>query len=120
MRENNNKTFNYYGNELSKEYKNSRSRIMYIGYNGNGLEGPARIGRVYFSKSGKSIYYKGKCFQTCAGRGYKYTFFNIDSADNYWISGPRKDQNDRLYGGNRCVIIDDDIREEHLNLIRKK
>ena len=79
MRENNNKTFNYYGNELSKEYKNSRSRIMYIGYKGNGLEGPARIGRVYFSKSGKSIYYKGKCFQTCAGRGYKYTFFNIAS-----------------------------------------
>jgi len=63
VRENNNKTFNYYGNELSKEYKNSRSRIMYIGYKGNGLEGPARIGRVYFSKSGKSIYYKGKCFQ---------------------------------------------------------
>jgi hypothetical protein len=55
---------------------------MYIGYKGNGLEGPARIGRVYFSKSGKSIYYKGKYFQTCAGRGYKYTYFNIDSADN--------------------------------------
>lgn len=120
MKEKNNKTFNSYGNELPKEYKNSRSRIMYVEYKGDGLEGPARIGRVYFSKSGKSIYYKGKCFQTCAGRGYKYNYFDVETGDHYWISGPRKDQNDRLYGGSRGVVIDDDVREEYLKLIRKK
>lgn len=31
----------------------------------------------------------------------------------YWISGPRKDRNDRLYGGSRGVEIDDDVKEEY-------
>jgi hypothetical protein len=36
---------------------------MYIEYKGDGLRGPARIGRVSFSKRGKTIYYGGKRFQ---------------------------------------------------------
>lgn len=35
---------------------------MYIEYKGEDIVGPARIGRVTFSKTGKSIYYKGKEF----------------------------------------------------------
>jgi hypothetical protein len=38
----------------------------------------------------------------------------IQAGDPYWISGPRKDQNDRLYGGNLGVEIDDDVVEEYL------
>ena len=37
-------------------YRFSRSRIMFIECKSEGLEGPAVIGRVYFSKSGKTIY----------------------------------------------------------------
>ena len=29
----------------------------------------------------------------------------METGDHYWISGPRKDQNDRLYGGNRGIEI---------------
>ena len=43
------------GDELPSEYKPSRSKIMYIEDKSNGLEGEARIGRVYFSKSGKTL-----------------------------------------------------------------
>ncbi|MEZ5441414.1 MAG: hypothetical protein R3F15_08010 [Lysobacterales bacterium] len=42
---------------------------------------------------------------------------DVDSGDEYWISGPRKDRNDRLYGGSRGVIVDADIRDEYLQLI---
>ena len=35
------------------------SRIMYIESKGDGITGPARIGRVTFSKSGKTLYYRG-------------------------------------------------------------
>ena len=38
---------------LPKEFKLDRSRIMYIENKSDGLEGEARIGRVYFSKTGK-------------------------------------------------------------------
>ncbi|MEP3639952.1 MAG: 1-deoxy-D-xylulose-5-phosphate synthase [Paracoccaceae bacterium] len=106
--------------ELPKEFRLSRSRVMYIEAKSEGLEGPAVIGRVYFSKSGKTIYYKGLSFQSLKGAGFKANYFDIESGDQYWISGPRKDQNDRLYGGNLGVLIDDDVREEYEALISKQ
>jgi len=36
-----------------------RTRIMYMEYKGEDVFGPARIGRVTFNKTGKSVYYKG-------------------------------------------------------------
>ncbi|WP_020407993.1 hypothetical protein [Hahella ganghwensis] len=117
------KKFNYWGIELDreftppKEYKLERSRIMYIENKSSGLEGEARIGRVYFSKTGKTLYYRGLKFQSLKGSGFKANYFEVDSRDEYWISGPRKDQNNRLYGGNRGVEIDSDIEEEYRALI---
>jgi hypothetical protein len=98
-------------------FKVSRSRIMYIENKSEGLEGSARIGRVYFSKSGKTIYYRGLSFQSLKGAGFKANYFEIASGDHYWISGPRKDQNDRLYGGNLGVEIDEDVLEEYRKYI---
>ena len=46
-------------------------RIMYIENKGiDGLSGPARIGRVTFSQSGRSIYYNGRTFQSLNGSGF--------------------------------------------------
>lgn len=103
-----------------KEFKLARSRIMYIENksSSDGLEGDARIGRVYFSKSGKSLYYDGLMFQSEKGSGFKSNYFEVESGDSYWISGPRKDQNDRLYGGNAGVEIDADVRDEYLSMLR--
>jgi hypothetical protein len=43
------------------------------------------------------------------------------TGDEYWISGPRRDGLDRLYGKSALVVeIDDDVREEYLTEIRKK
>lgn len=100
-----------------KAFKVSRSRIMYIENKSGELEGPARIGRVYFSKSGKSLYYRGLMFQSLKGAGFKSNYFELETGADYWISGPRKDQNDRLYGGNKGVIIDPDVEEEYNALI---
>ena len=41
-----------------------KPRVMYIENKSTGLSGPARIGRVTFSKTGKSLYYRGRRFQT--------------------------------------------------------
>ena len=91
---------------------------MYIEYKGDGISGPARIGRVTFSKSGRTIYYRGKQFQSLSGRGFKSNYFDVETRDEYWISGPKKNGADRLYGGS--VEIDDDIREEYWTQIRAK
>ncbi|WP_206617990.1 1-deoxy-D-xylulose-5-phosphate synthase [Hahella sp. KA22] len=100
-------------NTPPQEMREARSRIMYIEDKSLGLAGPARIGRVYFSKSGKTLYYRGKTFQSLKGRGCKSNFYDIESGDEYWISGPRKDRNDRLYGGNDGVVVDEDIAQEY-------
>jgi hypothetical protein len=94
------------------------TRIMYIEYKGNGLTGEARIGRVTFSKTGKSIHYKGKTFQTLKGVGFKANYFDVETGEYYWISGCKRDGSDRLYGERLPIYIDDDVRIEYWTEIR--
>ena len=91
---------------------------MYIESKADGLEGSAVIGRVYYSKSGRTLYYKGLRFQSLKGSGFKANYVETESGDHYWISGPRKDRNDRLYGGSRDVRVDEDVREEYARLFQ--
>src|SRR5437660_11625905 len=95
-----------------------RSRIMYIEHKGAGLSGLARIGRVSFSKRGKKIYYGGKTFQSLKGAGFKANYFDVETGDEYWISGCKRDGTDRLYRERIPVEIDDDAREEYWRDIR--
>src|SRR5882762_4713617 len=95
--------------QLPAEFRLSRSRIMYVESKATGLEGEARIGRVYFSKTGKTLYYRGQRFRSLKGNGFKANYFELESGGHYWISGPRRDRDDRLYGGGRGVSIDDDV-----------
>lgn len=91
---------------------------MYIEDKSEGLDGPARIGRVTFSKSGRSIHYGGRTFQSLEGSGFKANYFDVESGDHFWISGPRKDGADRLYGGSKPVEIDADVEREYWRDIR--
>ena len=95
-----------------------RYRIMYIECKADGIVGPARIGRVTFSKSGKSILYKGQRFETLRGKGFKANYFDVETGEYYWISGCKKDGTDALYS--TTVEIDEEIREEYWVGIRKK
>ncbi len=95
------------------------TRIMYIEYKGDdGLIGYARIGRVKFSRSRKSLHYRGKTFETLKGRGFKSNFFDVETGEHYWISGCRKDGHDALYS--TMVTIDNDVREEYWLTIRNQ
>ena len=94
------------------------SKIMYIEFKGHdAIVGNARIGRVTFSKSGKSIYYDGKRFKTLKGRGFKSNYIEVESGDYYWISGCHKDGRDALYS--TIVEIDEDVRDEYWTEIRE-
>jgi hypothetical protein len=93
---------------------------MYIEYKGGGLVGPARIGRVTYSKTGSTLSYGGKEFQSLKGSGFKANYFEVATGEHYWISGPRKDGADALYRTNIPTEIDIDVREEYWTVIRKK
>jgi len=101
-----------------------KSRIMYIELKGEGSHddrGAARLGRVIFSKSGKSIHYQGKTFQRTKGPAGCGNYIEVETDDIYWISGPKKDGTDRFYWGKSAPVeIDDDAREEYWTTIRNK
>jgi len=97
-----------------------KSRIMYIECKTGTLNGPARIGRVTFSKTGRTLYYKDRAFQSLKGYGFKSNYRDVESGDEYWISGPHRDGNDRLYTSNIPVAIDEDVRDEHWTDTRRK
>ncbi|MDB5013692.1 MAG: hypothetical protein JWQ25_1894 [Daejeonella sp.] len=96
------------------------TRIMYIEKKDgeSNLVGNARIGRVTFSKTGKSIHYQGRTYQTLNGRGFKANYFDVESGESYWISGCKKDGADRLYGERLPIYIDEDVQLEYWIEIR--
>jgi hypothetical protein len=80
--------------------------------------GPARIGRVTFSKSGATLYYRGKAFRSLKGEGFKANYYDVETGEPYWISGPRRDSRNALYATHVMPEIDEDVREEYLRDIR--
>jgi hypothetical protein len=95
-------------------------RIMYIEYKGNGLHGSAWIGRVTFTRTGATLQYRSQSFQSLKGSGFKENYFDVETGERYWISGPRRDGTDRLYKSDWPVEIDEDVREEYWTEIRKR
>ena len=97
-----------------------RTRIMYIEKKDgeSQLTGDARIGRVTFSKSGKSVHYNGKTFETLKGQGFKANYFDVETGEPYWFSGCKKKGKDRLYGERLPILIDDNVRQEYWIEIR--
>lgn len=101
-----------------------KSRIMYMEQKshdgGHDDRGAARIGRVTFSKTGKTIHYRDLKFQSCKGSGICANYFEIETGDEYWISGCKKNGQDRHWAGGGPVEIDEDVREEYWTEIRKQ
>jgi hypothetical protein len=93
---------------------------MYIECKAGHLTGPARIGRVTYSKTGATIYYRGKEFRSLKGAGFKANYYNVENGEEYWISGPRKDGCDALYATNVPTGIDDDVSDEYWMKIRNR
>jgi hypothetical protein len=91
-----------------------QSRIIYIERKDDGISGPASIGRVAFSQTGRSVYHQGRRFQKA--QGFKSNYIEMSTGAEYWISGCKKRGGDRLYP--RLVEIDADVLEEYWVQIR--
>lgn len=89
---------------------------MYIESKGDGLAGTGWIGRVRFSHTGKTLYYGKLELHTLSGMGYKANYFDVNSGERYWVSGPRKDGNDSLYPA--VITVDEDVREVYWTEVR--
>lgn len=84
---------------------------MYIEPGGGLAQIGGRIGRVQFSKSGRTLKYDGRRLQSLGGTGFKANYFDVETGEWFWICGPRRDGRDALYSMN--VGVDQDVRDEY-------
>jgi hypothetical protein len=91
---------------------------MYIECREETLTGPARIGRVTFSKTGETLNYGGRQFGSLNGQDIRSNYYDVESGEEYYISGCQRDGTDRLYGERLPIEIDEDVREEYWTEIR--
>ncbi len=99
-------------NQLNRGLKR---RVMYVESKGELMEGAAaRIGWVSFSKSGKSISYRGKLLIRIKGGGTSGNFLDTDSGQEYWVSGVKgKGSNTHPNESWVLVVVDEDAVEEY-------
>jgi hypothetical protein len=87
-------------------------RLMYVelksGYSDNG---PAWIGKAFFSKTGRTVYFNGQALKRSA-RGENH--YDIESGDSYWISGVKKEGSNRHWAGHGKIMIDKSVVNEYL------
>jgi hypothetical protein len=76
-------------------------------------DGPASIGWVTFSKSGRTIHYRGRSLLRIPGGGIGSNHVDIATREQFWISGVKKDGEDRHWAGRGPVSIDEGAREEY-------
>lgn len=90
---------------------------MYV-ENKNGLiDGvPARIGWVRFSKTGRSVYYRGLTLSAAKGGGVSGNFICIETGDEFWVSGIKKRGSNAHPAESVVPVIDEDANEEYERL----
>lgn len=83
-------------------------------------DGPAWIGQVEFSKTRSTLYFNGLALKKIAGGGILGNFYDLETGEEYWISGVKKDGLDRLKTGREKTLIDSRIVNEYLRIIGNK
>ena len=99
-------------NQLTKGLKR---RVMYVENKDGDIDGAAaRIGWVTFSKTGQSVYYRGRTL--AKANGVSGNFRDVESGDEYWVSGVKKRGSNVHWAESVSVLIDDDARDEYRKL----
>jgi hypothetical protein len=88
---------------------------MYVENKDGDIDGvPARIGWVSFSKTGKSVYYRGRTLSKA--NGVSGNFLDVETGDEYWVSGIKKRGSNVHWAEAVAVEIDEDACEEYRKL----
>jgi hypothetical protein len=96
----------------------SSPKLLYIELKtGHGDSGPAWITRARLSASGRTVYFNGKALKRSRGQGIQGNHYDLETGDEYWISGVKKNGQDRHWAGAGKVRIDRAVVDEYLAFI---
>jgi hypothetical protein len=85
------------------------------GYDDNG---PAWIARVSVSRSSQTTYFNGHALKRNGGHGFQGNYYDLESRDEYWISGVKRKGSNRHWAGSGKVMIEETAVSEYLALTR--
>lgn len=85
--------------------------------------GPAWIGYVTGSKTGRTLYFNGRGLMKLKGQrrgdsGGNYV--DMETGESFWISGVKKNGQDRHWAGSGRVLIQDAAVAEYLEVVGAK
>lgn len=69
-------------------------------------DGPAWIADVNHSKSGQTIYFNNHALKRIEGGGASGNFYDLETGDEYWVSGVKKEGGDRHWAGSGVVKVE--------------
>jgi hypothetical protein len=82
---------------------------------GHSDNGPAWIGIATFSKSGRTVYFNGLSLKKSGGQGIAGNHYELQTGDEYWVSGIKKNNQDRHPCGDGPITIDRLAIDQYLN-----
>lgn|SRR5690606_231038 len=92
-----------------------RPQLTYIelksGYSDNG---PAWIGIVEFSKTGHTVYFDNKALKRLKVPSSNANHYDIETGEEYWVSGVKKNGADRHWAGHGKIMIDKNALDQYL------
>ena len=91
---------------------------MYVENKEGDLDGAdARIGWVSFSKTGRTIYYRGRSLKRLKGGGVSGNYYDEETGEEYWVSGVKKNGRDAHWAESPKTEVDPDAEEEYQRLV---
>jgi hypothetical protein len=81
---------------------------------GHGDSGPAWIALVTMSRSGSTVYFDDRALKRLKGGGVSGNFFDLESGQEFWVSGVKKNGEDRHWAGSGRVLVERAAVEEYL------
>ena len=96
----------------------ARKELRYVelktGFNDNG---PASVSWVTINRAGKTIYFRDRVLARIRGGGVKGNYYDTRTGEEYWVSGVKRNGEDRHWAGCGPVEVDDDARDEYHRLM---
>ena len=74
----------------------------------------ARVGWVEFSKTGRTVFYRGRSFKSIGGRGVSGNFIDEETGFEFWISGIKaRGSNGHPSERRTSIAVDEDAKAEY-------
>lgn len=80
-------------------------------------DGPAWIAEVEFSKSGQTVYFNDMALKKLKIPGANSNHYDIETGEEYWISGVKRNGQDRHWAGGGKILLDEEIIPDYLELV---